>query len=318
MAQRRYYKEARFESFRTFCKVARLQSYAAAARALELSRPTVWQQIDSLEREFGLPLLAQAGRSVILTDAGRLLLELVQPNVAAMDSLKEVIQARLTDQGGVLRLACVQGNELHQPVQRFRERFPRVHLVMVELRSIAAVKLVEDGQCDLGFALYSPAMPRSPVVHYEPVGQRTFTLIAPPRHPLILKRRLRLADIVKYPLIVFPQDNPLRQHVERVFAREGLLEQMQVTVESDSADTTEQCAHLGMGVGIGLLSPRRRRTARVAFRSLAEHFGSLPLCLLWEKGAHLLPHVEAFVEMTKASVGVSTSSKNPHGAAQVI
>jgi DNA-binding transcriptional LysR family regulator len=306
MAARRYYKEARFESFRTFCKVARLQSYAAAAQALELSRPTVWQQIDSLEKEFGLPLLAQAGRNVTLTDAGRLLLELVQPNVAAMDSLKEAFQTRLADRGGVLRIACVQGNELYQPIQRFRERFPRVHLVMVELRSIAAVKLVEDGQCDLGFALSSPEMQRSPVVHYEPVGQRTFTLIAPPKHPLILKRRVRLGDIVKYPLIVFPQDNPLRQHVERIFAGAGLLEQIQVTVESDSADTTEKCAHLGMGVGIGLLSPRRMRTARVAYRSLAEQFGSLPLCLLWEKGAHLLPHAEAFVEMTKASVGASS------------
>jgi DNA-binding transcriptional LysR family regulator len=304
MTARRYYKEARFESFRTFCKVARLQSYAAAARALELSRPTVWQQIDSLEKEFGLALLAQAGRSVTLTDAGRLLLELVQPNVAAMDTLKEAFLARLAEREGVLRIACVQGNELHQAIRRFRERFPRVHLVMVELRSIAAVKLVEDGQCDLGFALSSPQMERSPVVHYEPVGQRDFTLIAPAKHPLIQKRRLRLADIAAYPLIVFPQDNPLRRYVERIFEREGLLERIRVTVESDSADTTEQCAHLGMGVGIGLLSPRRIRTARVSYRSLAEHFGSLPLCLLWEKGAHLLPHVAAFVEMTRESLRV--------------
>src|SRR4029077_9195786 len=124
------------------------------------------------------------GRGVQLTEAGHLLLEVIQPTVAAMDSFKEAFQARLADRGGVLRIACVQGNELYQPIRRFRARFPRVHLPMVELRSVDAVKLVEDRKCDLGFAMSSPEMQRSTVVHYEPVGRRDFTLIAPAKHPL--------------------------------------------------------------------------------------------------------------------------------------
>jgi molybdenum-dependent DNA-binding transcriptional regulator ModE len=56
MSRNRYYKEIRFEHFRTFRQVARLRSFAAAAKAIGLSRPTVWQQIDALESEFGVKL----------------------------------------------------------------------------------------------------------------------------------------------------------------------------------------------------------------------------------------------------------------------
>lgn len=303
MPRRRYYKEARFENFRTFCKVVRLQSYAAAGQELGLSRPTVWQQIDSLESELGVKLLVRAGRGVAATAAGGQLLELVQPNVAAMDSLKEAFEARMKDQGGVLRFATIAANDLHRTVLRFRARFPKVHLTLVERRSIDVIKLVEAGQCDLGFAMFSPEMPRSPVVHYEQVGQRSFMLVTGRRHPLVRKRRLQLADVVAYPLMTFPKDNPFRVQVDRIFDREGLLPKMQVAIESDSHETVEQFAHLGMGVGIDLPSIMRTPTVPVTLRPLTEHFGSLPLCLLWEKGAHLLPHVAAFVDMVKESLG---------------
>jgi DNA-binding transcriptional LysR family regulator len=303
MPTRHYYKEARFDNFRTFCKVARLQSYAGAAQALGLSRPTIWQQIDSLQRELGVQLLARSGRGVQATEAGRLLLELVQPNVAAMDSLKQAFRARLEDLGGQLRVAAITGRELYETLGRFRARHPRIHLTLMERRSIDVITLVEEGQCDVGLALFSPEMPRSPLVHYEQVGQRSFMLITAPNHPLVRKRRLRLADVIAYPLILFPKGNPLRVQVERVFDREGLLPQMQVALETDNREISEHFAHRRLGVGIALVSPAQKPIVPVRFLPLADLFGSLPLCLLWEKGAHLLPHVAAFVEMVRHSLG---------------
>jgi DNA-binding transcriptional LysR family regulator len=302
MSIRRYYKEARFENFRTFCKVAWLQSYARGARALGLSRPTVWQQIDSLERELGAKLLVRSGRGVIATEAGRLLLELVQPNVAAMDSLKQAFQARLADQGGVLRVAVITGMELYETLVRFRMRHPRIHLSLVERRSIDVVKLVEDGECDVGLGLFSPEMPRSPLVHYEPISERRFALMVARTHPLARSRRLRLADIVAHPLAVFTRGNPLRVQVERVFDREGLLPRMQIALETDTREISEHFAYRGLAAAIVTLAPTQKPLLPVAFLPLTQHFGSLPLCLMWENGAHLLPHVAAFVEMAKQAL----------------
>jgi DNA-binding transcriptional LysR family regulator len=299
MSGRQYYKEVRFEHYRTFSTVARAGSFAEAGRLLRLSRPTVWQQIAALERELGAKLLVRAGRGVELTGPGRILLELVQPTVAAMASLSEAFCARLQEQGGVLRLASIQGNDLRGALTRFRKEFPRIHLTLVEQRSIDVIRSVENGRADLGLAMFSPEMGSRPAVHYEPLGDRDFTMILPERHPLARKKSLGPADLVRFPLITFLADNPLRRHLARVFERADLLQQMHVAIESESAESVENCAYLGLGVGITLLSRERRPPPGLVYRSLASSFGGLPLRLVWEKGTHLLPHVAGFVRLAK-------------------
>ncbi len=302
MTVRRYYKEIRFEHYRTFSQVVRLGSFAAAGRLLGLSRPTVWQQMDALEREFGVKLFVRAGRGVEPTNEGQLLRELVQPSVAAFDSLRDAFRARLADQGGSLRLALIRGNDLGEALTRFCRQHPRVQLTLVERQSSEVVDLVEAGACDLGWAMVSLEMTSSPVVHYEPIGSRTFTLVTPIRHPLARQRPLRLDSLVKYPLITFLKDTPFRRHIERGFDRAGLLSRMQVAVEVDRVAAAEECVRLGLGVAITLPARSSVPPAPLRYQSLADHFGQMPLCLLWEKGKHLLPYAEAFVRLVKESL----------------
>ncbi len=51
-ATRYSYKEGRLQQLRSFCETARLGSLAAAAQALGLAEPTVWEQVHALERQF--------------------------------------------------------------------------------------------------------------------------------------------------------------------------------------------------------------------------------------------------------------------------
>ncbi len=297
MAGRRYYKDIRFEHFRTFSTVARVGSFAAAGRQLGLSRPTIWQQMDALERDFDVPLFRRVRRGVELTAEGRLLLELVQPSVAAFDSVREAFRARLADQGGVLQLAHIRSTEMMGALRRYREQHPRVQLSLAERQSSEIVRMLETGSWDLGIALVSAEMALSPLVHYELASNRAFTLLTPIGHPLARKRSLRLDDIVKYPIITFLKDTPFRRHLERGFDRAGLLAQLQVAVEADRVATAEECVQMGMGVAIVLPARTSTPTPQVAYRSLAVHFGQVPVCVLWEKGKHLLPHVAAFVRL---------------------
>ena len=296
---RRYYKSVRFEHYRTFGVAARLGSFAAAGRELGLSRPTVWQQLDALQRQLGVRLLVRAGSGVTLTDEGRILVDLVQPSLAAMASLEDAFQAHLKDRGGVLRLALIQGNDLRRAITRFRKEFPHAHLTLAERRSIDVIRAVENGQCDLGLAMFTPEMQSTSRVDFELLGQRDFTMVVPRHHPLAAKKSLRPADLVRYPLITFFADNPLRGHLERVFERAGLLPRLQVAIEAESSETVENCAQLGLGVGITLPAKTRKPPRGLLYRSLATFFGRLPLRLVWEKGKHLLPHVAGFVRLAK-------------------
>src|SRR3954468_17989605 len=86
--RRNSYKETRLQQLRSFTHTARFGSFAAAAGALGVAQPTVWEQVHALEREFGVALVEPYGRGCRLTEDGRLLLRLADPLVTGLDSLK--------------------------------------------------------------------------------------------------------------------------------------------------------------------------------------------------------------------------------------
>jgi DNA-binding transcriptional LysR family regulator len=59
---------------RYFIGVAETENVSRAALKLHISQPAVSRQVRDLEDEIGLPLLKRAGKSVRLTEAGRLFL----------------------------------------------------------------------------------------------------------------------------------------------------------------------------------------------------------------------------------------------------
>ncbi|QDU94545.1 LysR family transcriptional regulator [Lignipirellula cremea] len=300
MTASRYYKEVRFEHFRTFSEVARSGSFAAAGRVLGLSRPTVWQQVHSLEMEFAVKLFSRQGRGVETTEPGRVLLDLILPSIAAMDSVGDAFRARLAGPHGVVRLASISGNDLlFRAISRLPQQSPPVQFTWVEQRGVDGVDLVESGQCDLGLVLTAPETRVNPRVHYEPCGQRSFTLAAPADHPLLHKRTLSLKQLVEHRLVTFPLESPFRRYVDQVFARADLLGQMQIAAEAETIETAEHCVQLGLGVALVLPSCTHAAPTGLAYRRLDKLFGSGLLHLVWERGAHLRPPVATFVELVK-------------------
>jgi DNA-binding transcriptional LysR family regulator len=61
----------RFHDMSVFLAVAEAQSFAAAARRLEMSAPTVTRSVSALERRLGALLLVRTTRSLRLTEAGQ-------------------------------------------------------------------------------------------------------------------------------------------------------------------------------------------------------------------------------------------------------
>ncbi|AKA21459.1 LysR family transcriptional regulator [Pseudomonas chlororaphis] len=65
----------RFQEMQVFISVAQEQGFAAAARRLGLSAPSVTRAVAALEQRIGTPLLTRTTRSVLLTEAGQRYLE---------------------------------------------------------------------------------------------------------------------------------------------------------------------------------------------------------------------------------------------------
>ena len=141
----------------TFVTVVDNGSMAAAARLLNITPAAVAQQIHTLERQIGAPLIARAGRTVSVTEAGTRILE------RARVLLREVAELRTvaTDDGtsGELRLGAgttALTGILPDILVRTVARFPQISVFIRPGYSVDLHRAVECGELDAAIVLEAP------------------------------------------------------------------------------------------------------------------------------------------------------------------
>src|ERR1700681_609003 len=85
---------------RYFAAVARAQSFSRAAERCFVSQPSLSQQISKLEKSLGQRLFDRLGRRVVLTEAGRLLLDRAESILAAVDDARRRLRDADAIEGG--------------------------------------------------------------------------------------------------------------------------------------------------------------------------------------------------------------------------
>ena len=99
----------------------------------------------------------------------------------------------------------------------------------------------------------------------------SWSLITPPRHALMAKRRLQLQDLTDQPLILYERGSTGRQHVLDAFHDRGLSPR--VALETTSTETIVSMVEAGLGISIVPLLPsgavtRGRRVERDSRRPI--------------------------------------------------
>ena len=118
-------------ALRAFESSARLGSFVAAAAELHVSAAAVSQQVRRLERYLDVPLFQRLARGLALTEEGREFLPELSRGFDLLGETTARLRARRED--GVLTvtlLAAFANGWLLPRLQRFRERAPRIEIVL--------------------------------------------------------------------------------------------------------------------------------------------------------------------------------------------
>ena len=148
---------------RVFLEVAKLQSFAAAARALHLTPASVTRIVARLEDDLGQQLLVRTTRKVSLTSAGALVASRYQSLIEAFDRVDEDLNREMQPFRGRIAInAPVSfGLRLLPPLlERFSLAYPNVDL-SIQLTDRLVDVVTES--CDLSIRLSAPPKDKSTI-----------------------------------------------------------------------------------------------------------------------------------------------------------
>lgn len=291
------YKSDRLKPLRAFCQTVRLGSVSRASEALYVSQPAITLQLQALERELGVGLFERSGRRLTPTREGQLLYELAQPLVESLDGLGSSFREKVRGlDAGELNIAANSSTILYllpKIVEHFRSQYPEVRLTLHNAVSADGTDLLRSDAVDLavGSMLDVPQdLSYEPVYRFEPL------LIAPPDHPLIKQRTLKLEDLSPYGLILPPKRLVTYRLVDLVFQQNRVP--YTVALEVGGWEVIKQ--YVAMGMGISIITSICLTDAdrdRLAARSLSQWFPARSYGVVVRKGKYLSPQARAFIEL---------------------
>jgi len=277
-----------------------------AAAALYTSQSGVSKHIKDLEDELGVQLFIRKGKRLLgLTDPGLALSTIVDRMLIDADNIKRLAaDFTATDEGElIIATTHTQACYVLPPiVARFKQAFPKVHLVLQQASPVEIAELVAHGEADIGIATESLAS--YPQLASFPYYNWQHSLIVPQGHPLSQQQTITLSDLAKWPLVTYHGGFTGRSKIDETFKHANLTPD--IVMSALDADVIKTYIELGMGVGIVAsiaFDPERDRRLQQIETSL---FGNNTTLIAVRRNHVLRGFAYKFIELCNSSLDINS------------
>ena len=291
-----------------FVEVARHGSLRRAAEVVVITEQGLRNRLVALEQRLGVELYYKRRglrRATQLTEAGR---QFLPHAVAFLERGRELGELFAGDGG------AEQPREVHvvasqylilyvliDAVRQFHAAFPHVHVrLTTQTEQQIEQTLLDAPHVAMGVA--APYEPSSELLYHD-LFAMDWSLITPPRHPLLKKSSVSLRDLAQQPLILFERGSTGRQHVVDAFHEQGVSPL--VDMETTPTEIIVRMVEAGLGVSIVPLLPSGRvtRGRKVGIRPMGRQIRPIHSGILTRRGDTLPAACRSFIEFVGAGIG---------------
>ncbi len=282
------------------------------ANALYTSQSGVSKHLRDLEDELGVELFVRRGKRLLgLTEPGKALVGIVERILLDASNIKRLAGQLSASEQGSLTVATTHTQAryaLPQVVRRFKEAFPRVHLLLHQASPAEIVALLQSGEADIGIATESldghPSFVTFPFYRWE------HAVVVPAGHALAAAadagRPLTIEALAEQPVITYHEGYTGRGQIDASFAAAGLVPD--IVMSALDADVIKTYVEVGLGVGIvAAMAFEETRDAGLRRLDAGHLFGANTTRIAVRRGHYLRGYAYRFLQecspaLTQAAV----------------
>ena len=234
--------------------VAREQHFGRAARACNVSQPTLSVAIKKLEDELGVSIFERSSNEIRLSPIGERIVEQAQQTLEAAENIRQIAQHGKNQLAGPLRIGAIHtiGPYLYpELIPLLRSAAPEMPLIVEENYTAVLTDKLKTGELDV-IIIALPYVEHGIVT--QPLYEEPFVVLLPASHPLSARKSIKGELLGDENVLLLGQGHCFRDHVLEACPacapKSGQQGSLQHAVEGSSLETIRHMVVTGLGVTV--------------------------------------------------------------------
>jgi LysR family hydrogen peroxide-inducible transcriptional activator len=233
---------------RYFVAVAEEGNFSHAAEREHVSQPSLSQQILKLEAELNQQLFDRLPRSVVLTEAGRRLLDYAREILTGIADARRSVAALEHEVAGRLAVGAIPSIAVYvlpRLIGRFQRAYPKVTFELFEDTTDKLAQRLEDGTLDVVLATSGD---NTPTLARHSLGKESLLMLVPEKHRLARRKTIKWTDLASEKFLLLHEAHSLSIQVRQLLAANHL--NPEIVLQGAQLVTIARMVAAGLGVTV--------------------------------------------------------------------
>lgn len=230
---------------KVFLTVVNEKSFSRAAERLGRTQPAVSLAISKLESDLGERLLDRSGKNLMITDAGRIVLEFARLFEHLSSDMDNALAELRDNSAGRLIIGANESTTLYllKHITQYRRRYPKVKVQVRRSVSSAIPGEIIDGALELGVISYDPEDER---LSSQVIFKDHLAFVVSPEHRFASLDEVALTELGMETFIAHNVLSPYRAFVVREFQKRKVP--LNMDLEMPTVETIRKLVQRNEGV----------------------------------------------------------------------